>query len=119
MEVLVSFTLACMHSWVKFNFVVVECLAMMFASAYPDIVKKLIMIDSLGPITRSAEETGSILRKGIDSEVSMLNLPEDKRRGMKIYKSLEDAVGARMRIVKTYPGSQTISKSATVTLLRR
>lgn len=62
--------------------------SMLFAAAFPEKVRKLVMIDSLGPITKSPEDTVSQLRKGILKRLS----GSGRSAG---YLSLEEAAAAR------------------------
>ena len=62
--------------------------AMLYTAAFPEKVRRLVMIDSLGPITKSPEETVSQLRKGILKRLS----GSGKSAG---YPTIDDAAAAR------------------------
>ncbi len=44
--------------------------AMLFAAAFPDKIRRLVMIDSLGPISKAPQEAVSQLRRGISKRMT-------------------------------------------------
>lgn len=62
--------------------------SMLYAAAFPEKVRRLVMIDSLGPITKTPEQTVSQLRKGILKRLS----GSGSSAG---YATIEDAAAAR------------------------
>lgn len=65
--------------------------ATLFAAAFPERVRRLVLIEGLGPPTTSGQEAPKQLRKAIDE---MLALPD---KTMPLYQDPEQAVAARTR----------------------
>ena len=87
--------------------------ALMFAAAYPEIIDRLVMIESVGPMTHSPEHAANDIRKAIDSQIAF-----DISRPSRSYK-LDDAVNARMMTAKNFPGDQYLTKEAASLLVQR
>lgn len=64
--------------------------ALMFAGAFPEKVRRLVMIDSLGPLSKAPEEAVGQLRRGIGKRLTGSGAG-------KTYASLDDAAGLRSR----------------------
>ena len=81
--------------WSEFNLVGHSMGAMIgtaFSAAFPDRVRKLFMIDSIGLVTTPLEETTTQLRRAI---LSRAQIAKRKQKGA--YGSFEDAVNARVQ----------------------
>ena len=83
------------------------------AGSYPDLIKKLILIDGFGAITKSPLNAASILRNAIDCRLN------NKIRSQKQYESFDRAVESRLKTVTVLPGSQFLSREAAVALVSR
>lgn len=92
-------------------------IALLFAGCFPEMVENLILIDSFGPYTATNARAPTDLRKAIEFEEKMK--PPTSYSTNKKYSTLADAISARVRIVSTYPGSQSISREAAEALVRR
>ena len=93
--------------------------AILFAGTYPEIVEKIVLIDSFAaPMTQPAERAAANLRRAIDSEREYDNRQLTKS-GPKSYPTLQDAISARLSSVATYPGKQFLSVEAASMLVAR
>ena len=90
---------------------------MLFAGSFQESLSKLIMIDGFGPYTSTADKAPTDLRKAILSEEKLAAEKVAPRNRM--YPTLGEAISARVRIVATYPGGQSISKQAAEAIVRR
>lgn len=90
-------------------------IALLFAGTFPERLHKLAMIDAFGPYTSPPDRAALDLRKAIEAEEKLSATP--KARGT--YPTLGDAISARVRVVATYPGGQSISREAAELLVRR
>lgn len=59
-----------------------------------------------------------VLRRAIETETNAALIASQKRP-KKQYLTLEAAVDARVKIVTTYPGTQTLSREAATSLVSR
>ncbi|WP_417547330.1 alpha/beta fold hydrolase [Marinobacter segnicrescens] len=75
--------------------------ALLFAAAFPEKVRRLVMIDSLGPISKAPEEAVSQLRRGIRKRLAGSGTSNT-------YRSLEEA--ARLRTGGRNPLSEDIAQ---------
>lgn len=93
-------------------------ISLMYAATYPEKVDKLVMIDGLGPIVEPADHAARHLRRALDAETDfkkrLINKREKKR-----YKTVQDAIEARLMSVKVYPGKQYLSREAAQALVAR
>lgn len=89
-------------------------ISLLFSATHHERVKKLILIDGLGPLIAEPEDAARNLRKAIDAEINF----KQKTSG-KVYPSFGDAVKARMNAVKTFPGNQFISLESVLQLVGR
>ena len=87
--------------------------ALMMAAAYPELINKLVMIESVGMVTKPAEDVVKTLRKGI-KDIEKFDTTREPRKV-----SMETAVQARVNAVKSYPGEQWITKDAAYELVKR
>lgn len=75
--------------------------SMLYAAAFPEKVRKLVMIDSLGPLSKAPEEAVSQLRRGIRKRLTGSGASA-------VYPALETAAklrtGGRNPCLKTWPG---------------
>lgn len=92
-------------------------IASVYAAAYPDSVKTTTLIEGFGPITRPVESSVEYMRKAIDAEiVAAKKAPFRKSRE---YESFKEAVEARIEVVRTYGGEQSLSREAAALLVAR
>jgi pimeloyl-ACP methyl ester carboxylesterase len=94
-------------------------LTTLFAGTHPEIVQRIALIDGFAtPLTQPAPKAAANFRRAIDSErkykARLLESFEPK-----LYKTLSDAIAARMASVNTYPGKQFLSFEAASTLVAR
>ena len=87
---------------------------MMYAGCYPERVNKLVLIDGFGPVTKTDNTAALNLRKAIDAEVNSFSNTKKRQ-----YKTVQDVIDARVRVVSSYPGAQYISREAASHLLAR
>jgi pimeloyl-ACP methyl ester carboxylesterase len=66
-------------------------LASLFAALYPDRVETLLLIEALGPLTVTPEQSLDQLRRGIDERAAFA-----KRRPLRVFPDLESAIAVRM-----------------------
>lgn len=90
-------------------------ISLMYAATFPEKIEKLVLIEGLGPLVEPPEAAARNLRRAIDSERSM----RVKGTKPKLYPNLAAAIDARVNIVKTYPGEQSISREAARALVSR
>jgi pimeloyl-ACP methyl ester carboxylesterase len=88
-------------------------ISLMLAGAFPEITKRLVLLDGFGPFTSTDDKSCSVLRKAID--VSLFEEHKDNR----VFPHLKRAVDARIKKVLTYPGNQFISREAARLLVMR
>lgn len=90
-------------------------ISLMYSAVFPEKVEKLVLIEGFGPLIEPAEATTRNLRRAIDGERSM----RLKNSKPKLYASLSAATDARKNIVKSYPGTQYLSREAARALVSR
>jgi len=88
--------------------------ALLFAAAYPELVDRLVLLESFGPVVRRAEESVTVLRKAVDAQLANEYKPRKKRTY-----TLESATEARVRTAQSWPGNQSISVEAAACLVQR
>lgn len=66
-------------------------LASLFAALYPDRVETLLLIEALGPLTATPEQSLEQLRHGIDERAAFA-----KRRPLRVFPDLDSAIAVRM-----------------------
>jgi pimeloyl-ACP methyl ester carboxylesterase len=66
-------------------------LASLFAALYPERVETLLLIEALGPLTATPEQSLDQLRRGIDERAAFA-----KRRPLRVFPDLESAIAVRM-----------------------
>ena len=88
---------------------------MVFDGCFPELVHKAVLIDQIGPLMHPSQFCADKLRTAIDARRAM----ELKGRRVKQYASIEDTINARLRALTTYPGTQTLSHEAALTLMQR
>lgn len=84
--------------------------SLMYAAAFP--VKKLVLLDSLGPHTKKARDVVSGFQKHVQQRLK-------GKPPSSIYNSMEHAVQTRCATAKAFPGNQYISKMAATELVSR
>lgn len=90
-------------------------IGLLYGGTFAADIHKLVLIDSFGPHTTSAENALSDLRKSLEAA----DKANADLRGMKIYPTLGDAISARVENVRKYPGNQSITRDAAAALVRR
>jgi pimeloyl-ACP methyl ester carboxylesterase len=65
--------------------------ASLFAALYPERVDTLLLIEALGPLTATPEQSLDQLRRGIDERAAFA-----KRRPLRVFPDLESAIAVRM-----------------------
>jgi pimeloyl-ACP methyl ester carboxylesterase len=65
-------------------------LASLFAAAYPERVEVLLLVEALGPLTASPENTLAQLKRGLDERSAFAN-----RRSLRVFRDLDAAIEAR------------------------
>jgi hypothetical protein len=93
-------------------------LSFIFAGTFSERVKKLVLIDGFGPVTKPPCHSPTLLRHAIDSESSFYTKRKDPF-SVKLYDSVELAIQARIRTVQSYPGNQSLSYEAAAQLIAR
>lgn len=87
-------------------------LTLMLAAAFPEMVDKVIMLDSLGPWPKSPSEVTKNLRRHVRSR--MLG-----KQPNSVYPNINVAIEARCMTARSFPGKQYISKEAATELVLR
>jgi pimeloyl-ACP methyl ester carboxylesterase len=90
----------------------------MFASCYPELVDRLVLIEGLGPMSAPAEGTASRIRKAVDAE-RIASEKTAKGGAKRLYPTIASAIEARINFVKTVPGSQSLSYEAAFAIVSR
>ncbi|KAL3934349.1 MAG: hypothetical protein SGARI_003424 [Bacillariaceae sp.] len=85
-------------------------IALMFAAAFP--LEGLIMIDSLGPMTKSADGVSKGVRNHIKTRIK-------GKPPSSVYPDFDTAVETRCLTAKAFPGNQYISKETATELVKR
>lgn len=95
-------------------------ISLLFSGTFPEALRRVVLIDAFGPFTSSPDRAPADLRKFLTSTKGVYSHgPSPPPAPVKLYKSLADGINARVRIVGTYPGAQTISREAAEALVRR
>jgi pimeloyl-ACP methyl ester carboxylesterase len=87
------------------------------AGCYPEMVNRLVLIEGLGPKTAPADGAGIRIRKSIDAE--KMAVEKATKGGKRLYPTIASAIDSRMNIVKTYPGTQTLSYEGAYAIVSR
>lgn len=91
-------------------------ISMIYAATFHENLAKLVMMEGFGPIVENDPAmTPHNFRKACEAELSM----KQRYSGAKVYKTLQDAIDARIKSVKSYPGSQYISEAAAAEIVSR
>ena len=72
-----------------------------------------------GPLTKPGEGTAKRLRAGVDAEFTYSQKAQKGISLKRPYPTLRSAIDARMSIVSSYPGTQTISFEAASAIVAR
>jgi pimeloyl-ACP methyl ester carboxylesterase len=88
------------------------------AGCYPEMVDRLVLIEGLGPMTAPADGTAARIRKSIEAE-EMAAAKAAKGGNKRLYPTIASAIDSRMNIVKTYPGTQTLSYEGAYAIVSR
>jgi len=102
------------------------------AGTYPEMVERIVCVETLGIISKPAESAPTTLREAIRQratlvEVMRKGLGNEKQGGReggrgvgsKVYASVEEAVEARLSTVGRLPGTQTLEPSSAAILVGR
>jgi len=73
-------------------------IASAFAAAFPEKVKSLTLIDSIGFITSEADKTVENLRQGLLSRLNQINKQKKLIHTSKIHNNLDSAIKARVKV---------------------
>jgi pimeloyl-ACP methyl ester carboxylesterase len=84
--------------------------ALMFAAAFP--LGKLVLLDSLGPRTKPAEDVSKGVRAHIKARIR-------GKPPSSVYPDMETAIETRCLTPTTFPGNQYISKETATALVKR
>jgi len=93
-------------------------ISLLYAAAFPEQVRNLIMLDSVGHLSRPAEATAEHLRTYVQSrqlDGPFLRQPSNRF----YYPNLETCVQVRVRSAATFPGKQYISEEGARALVSR
>ena len=94
-------------------------ISLLFAGCFPERLCKCVVIDAFGPYTSTPERAPVDLRKSIEAEERVSSSGGSSSGNNRKYATLGDAITARVKIVSTYPGSQSISREAAEDIVRR
>ena len=94
-------------------------LSLMYAGTFPENIKKLILLEGLGPITQPDKNAPKSLRKAIETDKKTYLKTISLGNKTKLYSNFMEAVDARINTVNTYPGKQWLSKEAAIMLVER
>ena len=93
-------------------------IALLYAAAFPEQVRNLVMLDSVGHLSRPASSTSEHLRTYVQSrqmDGPFLMKPSNRF----YYPTLEAAIQARCRSASAFPGNQYISEEGARELVLR
>ena len=97
--------------------------AMVYASAFPDAVESLVLVEGFAPLARNAKDVSKHVRSAI--ETRLRNNPRlfgqegtAPSKG-RLYPDLETAITSRINTAKSFPGDQYISYQAARVLVER
>jgi pimeloyl-ACP methyl ester carboxylesterase len=93
-------------------------ISLMYAAAFPEQVRSLVLLDSLGTLAKGGSSTSYNLRKFVQSQQLEGPLFADPLNRF-YYPTLEAAIQSRMRSAKSFPGNQSISLEAAKELVQR
>ena len=112
--------------------------ALIYAAAFPEHVKRVVLLDGAGPMARNPKHVSRHIRSTIERRLSGnkiiypqkveasgdegkgLNLRRRHgKEGKRVYSDLTTAVAARMKTAQLTPGDQYISKEAAEVLVGR
>ena len=91
-------------------------ISLIFSGCFPSMVKNLILIDGFGPITAEPVRSTALLTKAIEEENTFY---KNNIKGKKIYENIKKAIENRIRSVSSYPGNQSLSREAAISLVSR
>jgi len=91
-------------------------IAVMYASAFPDQVTRLVVVEGAGPVTKPARHTSKSIRSHVEGRLKFLTSPP---HGPRVYPSLDAAVDTRLETVAKFPGNQTLSREAAKEMVSR
>jgi pimeloyl-ACP methyl ester carboxylesterase len=89
----------------------------LIASALPEHVRRLALVEGFGPLSRPADAFSSQLRDALRKRHAAAVGEGGARE--RTYRSLEDAAGTRVNGAKRLPGNQYMSLDAALALARR
>ena len=91
-------------------------IALLYASAFPEQIQHLVLLESWGPMTKPATAVPTTIRRHVEKRLQQSKGSNNSKR---TYPSMEAAVAARLHTVKLFPGNQTLSHKAAYELVLR
>lgn len=108
----------------------------LLAAAWPELVERLVLLETLGPLCRPAEDVVKHLRIGAEARtkgnrklfpefnasvdpVIKKNMSKKTHQGKRLYPDLETAVRTRVSTARMFPGTQSISTEAARAMVER
>jgi len=92
-------------------------IASAFAAAFPEKVKSLTLIDSIGFMTDEVEKTVENLRQGLLSRLNQLNKQKKLLHSPKVHNNLDSAIKARVKVADlNYLNSKLLVERGTIQL---
>ena len=88
---------------------------LLLAGAYPEMTRSVVCIDGFGMVVKEEKDFATILRKSLDARLN----PNPRGVKPKEYESIDAAVQARLKAVKSFPGNQSLSAFAAKTIVTR
>jgi len=87
----------------------------MFSAAFPELTRRIVLIEGIGPLYRDASSAHLHLRANIEKRRKYSSILTKRKN----YSSLEEAVATRLRTVSLSPGNQFMSVSTATKLVER
>jgi len=100
------------------------------AGTYPELVTRIVCVETLGIISKPADSAPTTLREAIRQRATLVEVmrkSEERAEGKKgeigvgnkVYASVEEAIQARLNTVGKLPGAQTLEASSAAILIGR
>ena len=93
-----------------------------YASAFPENVKRFIMLEGYGPMSQKADQSNKVLRRAIEVKYKHAGVNKEKNTSSKnprVYAMKEDAIRTRVKTATISPGNQYISEYGAKQLVER
>lgn len=95
-------------------------ISLAFAAVFPEQVERLVLLESLGPISKPDEEVTQHVRRHVEKRLKgNISLYGEAAKGPRTHASVEAAIETRMKTATLSPGKQYISQEAAAELVRR